>query len=215
MVRCLKVVILCLFGICGSAQPRKTPLFAEMGLGIRSGETALVEPWGRPAGGYTDPNDGRLRYWMGGPIVQLGIAAGIFKNTHTGIAVRPSFHHIRSDFFIMPNFILYHDWYYRQKQKPNVWTFGFQVVANQIRLPSSGRPPTWAQNAGLNIILDDIAPWTFGFGARGGRLLAKKGWLANTYLKAELSVIVPQKNGYPGEPLLQAGLGVFKNIKLR
>ena len=114
----------------------------------------------------------------------------------------------------MPNALLYHDWYFSQNGKPNIWSFGVQAVTNRNRLASSGEVPCCARNRGLNLILPDNDIQTFGVGLRWGRLMAATGWLKQTYLRAELTTIIPRSNAYPGDLLFQIGLGLYKVLPI-
>lgn len=207
--RLIVFVFLIVVGSTSVFSQYKGDLLLNIAMGYRTDETTPVYPFRAPPDRIYNINDGTNRYWMGGFILDCGIGKSFFKRTVTGVGFRPSFHNIENRFFIMPNWLLFHDWYYPQKAIDNRWLFGLQVTLNTNRVVSSGEPIF--PGGPLASAFDYRS---LGLGIRGGRLLAQKGVFSNTYLKGELTWIIGSKERYPGEHAIQMGLTLSKNFLL-
>jgi hypothetical protein len=181
----------------------------SIGAGYRTDESPAERPFIKPPDKLYDANDGTIKCWMGGWFADISIQKAIFKKSLTGITFRPSFHHIQDDFFIMPNYIFFHDWYYHKKGVDDRWIFGLQITNTKTRVLSSGEP---IYPGGPILMPFDYRAW--GLGARGGRLLSQKGILKDTYLRGELTWIFAPKYGFPPYHGIQLGLSISKNILL-
>jgi len=180
-----------------------------LGTGYRTDESPVERPFIKPPDKLYDANDGTIKCWMGGLFADISLQHAFFKKTLTGITFRPSFHNIQDDFFVMPNFIFFHDWYYHKHGIDHRWLFGLQITNNKTSVLSSGQP---LYPGGPILTPFDYRSW--GLGARGGRLLAQNGLLKDTYLKGELTWIFARKYGYPPYSGIQLGLSISKNLVL-
>jgi hypothetical protein len=181
----------------------------SVGAGYRTDESPAERPFIKPPDKLYDANDGTIKCWMGGFFTDISIQKAFFKKTLTGFTLRTSFHYIQDDFFVMPNYMLFHDWYYRQKGVDHRWLFGLQITNTKTRVLSSGEP---VYPGGPILLPFDYRAW--GLGARGGRLLSQKGMLKDTYLRGELNWVFARKYGYPPYHGIQFGLSVSKNLLL-
>jgi len=187
----------------------KGDMVLGIGAGYRTDESPAERPFIKPPNKIYEPSIGTRKYWMGGFFADISIQKAFFKKTLTGLTFRPSFHHIQNEFFIMPNYMLFHDWYYHQKGVDHRWLFGLQITNTQTRVISSGEP---LFPGGPILLPFDYRSW--GLGARGGRLLGQKGMLKDTYLRGELTWIFARKYSFPPYHGIQLGLSVSKNILL-
>jgi hypothetical protein len=181
----------------------------SVGVGYRTDESPVERPFIKPPNKLYDANDGTMKGWMGGWFTTFSLQKALFKNSLTGATFRPSFHHIKGDFFIMPNYVFFHDWYSKKKGIDHRSVFGIQITNNKTRVYSSGLP---IFPGGPIINPFDYRAW--GLGIRGGRLLAQKGVLQNTYLRGELTWSFGQRRVFPPYSGIQLGLNITRNILL-
>ena len=90
--KCFLQLALVYISMIFCAQGQKKDWFVEWGIDLRTDRNSTSQSWGRPPGGYRNMNDGYLRYWMGGPFLQIGTGLRLYGTTRTGVAIRPSFH---------------------------------------------------------------------------------------------------------------------------